>query len=363
MNNHHPTLAPSSLCAIMQCACFESHSDPDRDADTGTTIHTYLAAKAAGLPVDSMGLEDDVIEACDDVYNQAMAFIKDNCPDHPVEVEKELFLKDDHGGIVTFGTADIFTRGNDFVLVLDWKGCLDFDASTKDYHEQLHAYALAGMREHGAKRALCIEAYVMPRKIKPYWVTYNETAATVEYCIARSSDPDRVPAPCSYCKWCSNLLRCPAVNKRMTAVGPSFAELPHQIAVPEDITDPKDMAVALTFSREIAKKYIAGIQKAIDRIEDAAMAMSDQGVEIPHHARVVEHGRKTVTDLGQAFLLSELTNTEFYSALTCSLPKLAKSYAKKSGLSEKNARTEIEDKLGKCIEVGPEKTVLKRIVD
>jgi len=361
MNNHHPTLAPSSLCAIMQCACFESHSDPDRDADTGTTIHTYLAAKAAGLPVDSMGLEDDVIEACDDVYNQAMAFIKDNCPDHPVEVEKELFLKDDRGGIVTFGTTDIFTRGNDFVLILDWKGCLDYDAATKDYHEQLHGYALAGMRDLGFKRALCIEAYVMPRKIKPYWVTYNETAATVEYCIQRRSDPSRYPQPCDYCKWCSNLLRCPAVNKRMKMVNAVFADLPHQIAAPEDITNPKDMAVALTFARSTAKKYIAGVQKVIDRIEDAAMAMSDQNVEIPYHVRVIESGRKTVSDLGQAFLLSELTNTEFYSALTCSLPKLATAYAKKSGLKTNIARKEIEGKLNSVIIVGEAKTVLERV--
>jgi hypothetical protein len=147
----------------------------------------------------------------------------------------------------------------------------------------------------------------------------------------------------------------------MKMVGVCFAELPHQIAVPEDIENPKDMAVALTFARSTAKKYIAGIQKVIDRIEDAAMAMSDQNIEIPYHVRVIESGRKTVTDLGQAFLLSGLTNTEFYAALTCSLPKLAGAYAKKTGMKTFTARKEIEGKLNSVIVVGEAKTVLERV--
>jgi hypothetical protein len=359
---HHPSLAPSSMPAIMQCACFESHSDPDRDADQGDTMHDYLALRASGGQPGSMGLEDNVIEACDDVFDQAISFIRDNCPGQLIEPEREMVLKDDSGNVVTFGTTDVFSRGNDFVLILDWKGCLDFDASTKDYHEQLHGYALAGMRECGFKRALCIEAYIMPRKIKPYWVTYNEAAATVEYCIARRNDLNRTPQPCDYCKWCSNLLRCPAVNKRMALITTCYADLPgaESIIDPDKITDPKQMTAALTFARS-AEKYIAQIEKAIERIEDAALAMSDRNIEIPFYVRTIKQGNKEITDLGKAFLLSGLNNDEFYTALSCSLPKLAKAYAKKTDLSEKNARKEIEDKLDSVIKRKPEKTTLERV--
>jgi hypothetical protein len=361
-NKHHPTLAPSSFPAIMQCACFESHSDPDHDSDQGDTMHTYLAAKTSELPVDPMGLEGNVIEACNDVFDQAMAFIRDNCPDQLIEPERKMILRDDAGNIITFGTADIFSRGNDFVFVLDWKGCLDFDAEMKDYHEQLHGYALAAMREFKVKKALCIEAYIMPRKIKPYWVTYNEAAATVECCIARRADSNRIPQPCDYCKWCSNLLRCSAVNKRMALITTCFADLPgaESIIDPGKITDPKQMTAVLTFARS-AEKYIAQIKKAIDRIEDAALAMSDQNIEIPYYVRIIKPGNKEVTDLGKAFILSGLTNKEFWQSLTCSLPKLAKAYAKKTDLSEKNARKEIEEKLDLVIQRKPEKIILERV--
>lgn len=349
--------------AISECACYESRGDSDRDADQGTDIHGVMSALVDKRPVDVRNLEQNVIDACEDVYNQAIAFIHDNCPGAPIQTEKQIVLKDDRGNVITFGTEDVFALGLDFVLVLDWKGCLNYDADAKDYHEQTHTYALAEMRANGVKRALCIEAYIMPRKIKPYWVTYAEAAATVEHCIARRNDPNRFPQPCDYCKWCSRLLTCPGVNKRMAMIGAVFAELPKQIACPEEIENPRDMAVALGFARSTAKKYIDAVQKVIDRIEDAAMAMSDRNVEIPYHIRVIKPGKKSVSDIDKAFRISGMKQEDFFPSLTLSLPKLAKAYAKVSGLKEKDARKEIEGRLNEVIVIGEAKVTLERTTE
>jgi hypothetical protein len=362
--NHHASLAPSSIPAILSCACFQSHGDGDRDSDAGSEAHRVMAILSAGKAVTETTLEPDLLESCIDLNAEALAFIQDNCPDALIEIEQRVELKDNCGNIVTYGTRDIGARNDEqkFCLVLDWKAALDFDPDSKDHKEQLMTYALADMRKYGYEKALCIEAFITVRKLRPYWVKYQECTAVIECAIARRIDPNKVPQANDFCKWCAFILNCPAVNRRVATVTELFAELPkpEKILNPETAT-PEEMSLILTFARATLKKYIKKIEAVSDRIEDAALAMSDENKEIPNYERVIESGRKTVSDIDKAFRISGMRQEDFFTALSLSLPKLAKAYAIVSGLKERESRKEIEGRLNEVIVTGEAKAVLERI--
>lgn len=361
--NHHSTLAPSSIPAILSCACFSSRGDGDRDSDAGLEAHRVMASLSAREPVEETTLEPGWLENCIDLSEQELAFIEENCPGAKIEIEQPCELKDNLGNLITYGTCDISARNEEkkFVLILDHKGCFDFEPDTKDYSEQLKTYALCKMRQYGYDKALCVEAYISVKKMRPYWVTYADCTAVIESAIARRADPNKVPQANDFCKWCKFILDCPAVNKRIATVTTLFCDMPkpEKILNPKDMT-PEEMSVALTFARATLKKYVKKLVDVSDWIEKAALEMSDANKEIPHYARVIENGRKTVPDIDKAFRISGMEPKDFFSALTLSLPKLAKAYSTISGLKEHDARREIEGRLNEVIVVGEAKAVLER---
>jgi hypothetical protein len=360
--NHHSNLAPSSVPAILSCACFQSRGDGDRDSDAGSEAHRIMATLSAGEPCEETTLEPALLESCIDLNEQALAFIEDNCPGAKIEIEQLCELKDNRGNVVTYGTVDISARNEEkkFVLILDWKACLDFEPDTKDYKEQLMIYALAKMREYGYEKALCVEAFLTVKKLRPYWVTYAECTAVIESALARRADPNKVPQANDFCKWCARILNCPAVNKRIGTVTTLFCDMPQpeKILNPKNMT-PEEMSIALTFARATLKQYLKKLKAVADWLEVAALEMSEKN-NIPNYARVIESGDKTVSDIDKAFRLSGMTKEDFFSALKVSLPKLARALAKTAGIKEYDARKEVEGRLNEVIVVGEAKAVLER---
>jgi hypothetical protein len=360
--NHHPSLAPSSVPAILSCACFQSRGDGDRDAGIGNEIHRIMALLTRSDIIQETTLELDMLEKCIDLNKDAIDFVVDNCPNSGIEVEQRCELKDNSGNVVTFGTIDISAHNDEkkFVLILDWKGCLDFEPDNKDYKEQLMIYALMKMREYGYEKALCVEAFITVKKLRPYWVTYAECTAVIESAMARRADPNRFPQANDYCKWCANLLDCPAINKRIGTVTTLFCDMPK----PEKVLNPKDMSpaemsIALTFARATLKQYLKKLKAVAEWIEEAALEKSEKN-DIPGYDRVIESGDKSITDIDKAFRISGMTKEDFFSALKLSLPKLAKALAKTTGLKEYDARKEIEGRLNEVIVAGEAKAVLER---
>jgi hypothetical protein len=123
---------------------------------------------------------------------------------------------------------------------------------------------------------------------------------------------------------------------------------------------PAEMSVALTFARATLKQYVKKLTSVAEWIEDAALKMSNENKEIPGYTRVIESGRKTISDIDKAFQISGMKPEDFFSALTVSLPKLGKAYAKVSGMKEKDARREIEGRLNEVIVVGEAKAAIER---
>ena len=380
MNNHHATLSPSSFPALMECACFKSGSD-DSYSGSGTIIHDYLAdlvllGQECEVP---SGIEPDHAECCRETAAKALEFCSDQIPRDVSEtgllVEQRLQLFDDSGKEITHGTADVLihfnhqvssSRADGGVLVMDWKSDFGFNYETADYLEQTATYALMAMRKYGVRKALCVEAFVMPKRLKTYWLNYNEAAAIVECVIARRLDPERKPQPCNYCKWCADLLFCPAVNRRLAVIKELFPDLRSdselsmvKILSPGTITDEKEMSIALTFARAILHRYAERCEKIVERINDAALLMSESKT-LPGYIREVTPGRKVVTDLNRALELSGLTPEQFIPALTASLPKLADAYAAANGMKKAPARKDLEGRITSCITVGEAKVSLER---
>jgi CRISPR/Cas system-associated exonuclease Cas4 (RecB family) len=343
--DHHPSLSPSSFPALAQCSCFKSGGSDSTDASLGRKMHEYCACLAKKDPYMADDLDTADRQDCEFIVKAAMDLIETNCPGSPIEIEKQVTLFDDDLNVVTFGTADVTTHSKDLAVVLDYKSALDFDVNGHNYREQLAVYALCVMREQNLPRALCIEVYIKPQKLYPYFITREEADAIVEFVIRRQADPDRKPSPCNYCKWCGNMLTCSAINSRMALVAESFAALPAipaKLLAPETISDPTEMARCLIFATVTMNHYIKRLVQVADAIEAAAMAMSDAGTAIPDFKRVEKEGNKKIRDPQKAFDAVGLPAEDFFKAVSVSLPKLAEAYGEKNGLSVKEARKTVE---------------------
>jgi hypothetical protein len=308
-------------------------------------MHEYCACLAKKEPYFADDLDTADRQDCEFIVKAAMDLIETNCPGAPIDVEKRVELLDSDLNVVSFGTADITTHSSDLAVVLDWKSALDFDVDGHNYREQLACYALCVMSDQNLPRALCIEAYIKPAKLYPYFITREESEAIVESIIHRQADPDRKPQPCQYCKWCADMLTCPAVNSRMALVAESFATLPAipaKLLAPETITDPAEMGRCLIFATVTMSQYIKRLAQVADAIEAAAMGMSDSGTAIPNFKRIEKEGNKKIRDPQKAFDAVGLPAEDFYKAVSVSLPKLAEAYGDKNGLSVKEARKTVE---------------------
>ena len=362
---HHPTLAPSSFPAIMECACFRSGGSIEDGVDTtkGTLMHQYCAAYLAGQRPEIVGLYRGDIEDCEYVVDAVKDMVHKIMPGAAFEIEQEVQLLDDVMNVVTFGTRDVGAHDSELCVVVDWKGALNGTVDGHEYREQLACYALCDMRRHGLKRAMCIEAYIKPQKLFPYILSYDEAAAIVECVIQRRNDPGKKPQPCRYCKWCADLLACPEVNKRIEVIHKSFPQLmaPDKLCNPGTITDPQEMSTALIFAKVLLVQYIKRLNTMKDQIEEAALAMEISGTHVPRFELKIKEGRKEVVNISEAFHLLGMTADEFFPAMSVSLPKLAEAYAAKTGQKIKGARTEIERLLDEWIDTGKAKQSMEWI--
>ena len=91
MSDHHPTLPPSSLDAIAECACYQS-GEVGEAADRGAVQHEYLA-RLLGKPNIGMGKHLDVEELKN--VNYAMLYIKEAVGDLELLVEEKVTIIDE----------------------------------------------------------------------------------------------------------------------------------------------------------------------------------------------------------------------------------------------------------------------------
>lgn len=357
MSEHHPTLAPSSFPALMQCACYDSageiSEEADEFADLGTEMHAHVEALLLGrIPPNPRLMEKSDIEDCEWAAGEIRQFCAANAPQARIEVEQEVALFGRDHAMLTHGTKDVRCRH----ITGDLKGCLDYSRDYERHVPQLDVYGLADMVANEWDEGLFFICLIRPRKFFSWTRTRAECQATLDCAIARRADPERFPQPCFYCRHCKRILSCPAVNKRIALVGQCFSTIPGvaEMGAPSSITDPVKMDQALCFVREQLKPYIRRVSAIAESFEDAALALSEKS-ELPHFERRAK-STKSIENLPRALELSGLPVEAFYSALKLSIPKLAAAYAQANGLKQKPARQELEGKLNEVI-IGGEPTI------
>lgn len=350
---HHETLAPSSIPAILQCACFEGRGDrkigaeDDEYANLGNELHALTLALACGNPApETKILEKGDREDCEDTARKIKELLSVYAPGIEPKIEVRVELLDNDLNVITFGHADLVAMP----LVLDIKSGLDFKTDYGKHGAQLDAYSLALMREHNFDKVIQAIAFIKTRKVFAIGRSYDQCAATVQCAIERINNLDRFPQPCEWCRYCANILCCPGVNERIAMVERVWAEVPkaEKLMMPETIEDPLEMSAVLACAKTTMKQYVKAIEGVIKRIEETALAFSEEH-DIPDFIKVTKAGKREILDLPKAFALSGLEEKNFYRGLNVSLPKLSAAFADQFGLSEASARKELETRLQEVI--------------
>ena len=357
---HHPNLSPSSIPALLQCACFVGRGESDDDANTGNQIHDHVQNIVAGInaPTD---LDRGQREACEWAAAEVLTLADIHAPGEEIRIEERMEVKDAAGNIISWGFAD-FNVG---ILLPDLKSGLDWRPDLHWHKPQLATYALARMQKLGVDKILCVEIYVLSNRKREYWVTRSEAEAYIAAAIARRRDPDKRPLCCDYCKWCGRIVWCQAVNAlawrtlELFARANGHADL---FANPEQIDCAETMAQALT----IYKKIIVPLGK---RIEDAALALSDklhaEGKEIPYYTREMSRTREKIVDVRTAFnrMPPEIDSQMFSQAISTTPKAVAEVYAQTFGVTEKLARKFVNENLGDLITAGESSVTLKPLMN
>jgi hypothetical protein len=339
---------PSSAPAILLCACYEPHEQEqdDEDTDLGKQVHAYIEDLVQGkVPVKGKTMEQEHVECCEHASSQIIRIFKKFIPDFDikeVEVEKRRSIVADNLELITECTPDVSCRD----VMVDIKGCFDFDIENHYHKPQVQCYSFAQMRDHGYKTIHAAEVYVMPKKERLYDVTFNEGAALIESIMARITDPMKREQPCEYCKWCKHLMTCRVLNERLLTVQANFAEVKDFFEKVQSLTDPKQMSVVLNFAKILEER--------LKVVKDAAKKMSDEHAHdedyIPGFVRTGRSGDTEISDLNKAFQLSGLTQQMFMNACSISIPKLAEEYRQAHmPISLDNAKKEIRGRLNDVI--------------
>lgn len=366
----HHEMAPSSAPAIMQCACFESGGDReinpfDDYASLGTDLHDYTEALQVDKePPEIETLTDEHKEKCEFAAAETKSFLKSIYPSAKFEVERHVKILDIYGKVISEGTQDNFAYPD---VGGDLKSGLDYKPYLHDYKPQQCFYSYGNMLEFKIDKMAWFEMYIMPGVLKQYELTNEECVATIRTVFQRKYSKYKKPQICYFCRMCSNILYCSAVNKSMKMIGDLYKDIPKPENVNKvgEIVDGKEMSQVLVFAKDVCKPYVARISKIVKLIEGAALALSESGVPIPYFKRVGK-AKSFIEDFDEAFrLVPELTKEEFKKAMKLSMPQLAEQHYKKlkavdSKMTKKSARNELEARLIHIIQTDEIKYSLER---
>lgn len=369
---HHKD-SPSSAPGIMQCPCFQSGGDEDDSvnpfnefANLGTQLHDYMEALLEGRePPEIEGFSDEYKEKCEIGAENVTMYCKSINHKALIECEKKVKIYDVNGNVISEGTQDIWCPPN---IGGDLKGGLDYKPHKHDYKPQQYFYALGRMQKSNLDSINWFEYYILPEKWKRYVLTMDECVAGVRSYFQRKYARNKRPQICYFCRMCSGILYCPAVNRNLKMI----AELYKDIEKPEmfhktgEVIDGLEMSKILTFSKDVIEQYLKRVKAITVKIGKDALILNDKGTDIPYYRRVSKSSSK-ITEFDEAFgLLPEINKEQFQKAMAMSIPKLATTFyqIKKAifgkKMTKKIATNQLEARLMPVIELGAPSYFLER---
>ena len=299
----HAKHGPSSLKNKEICPHWKNRPGSSAAADEGTRMHE--AAETGNLDV--LNPEQCAqVESCIDEVARRQSTIK-NCTRH-----NELRLK--IAGL-TFGTADVVLIGTNTADLIDYKmGRVLVDPAETNL--QGVAYALGVFETFPVDSVTVI--FLQPRcdSISEHTFyrgqDYDRMLARVVEVIRQAEDETSpfCPHP-ENCEYCGKKAECPALTSKALTVAKQYddaLELPDEMH-PSNITDPKQMAIALKLA-PVLMDWAQSVRKH-------ALEMVQEGEEIPDYALRFRNGKRSIKDIP---LVWDLIHSEFAVSLSDFLP-------------------------------------------
>jgi len=285
------------------CPHWQNRPGSSAAADEGTRMHE---ACETGI-LDGLNLEQQAqVKDCTDEVFRRQSEIMD-CRRY-----NELRL--DVAGM-TFGTADVVLVGKTTATLIDYKmGRVPVDPAETNL--QGWAYAL-GVFDAFDVMAVTV-VFLQPRcdTISEFTFhrdpDYDRMLARVADVIRKAEDKDSPfnPHP-ENCEYCGCKAECPTLASKALAVATRYSDalvLPDEMH-PSNITDPKQMALALKLAPVLADWAQSVRKHALDMVQ--------AGQEIPSYGLKFRSGQRTIKDLP---LVWDIVNAEFAVSLGDFLP-------------------------------------------
>ncbi len=337
MSAHHQSLAPSSLPALEECACYVSDSRETPWSEAGTTQHAVLAHILEGLK--DTGLNELEIEGREGV-KWAADYVK-GYTKKDLFIERRMALLDDDFKEITFGTPDAYCLydNGEGVDVFDFKS-----GQIANYEAQVAAYALMVMRATGTHTATTHVLFGRFQKAFRFTMTRREAQTRVDSAIARAKNPNRIEEPCKFCDWCAKAATCSALANRANAVVAGREDWALEQYHATKIDDPAEMAKAL----KIAKAVVAWSKAIIFHAEQ----MASKGQMPTGFTWKEKQGNRGITNILDAYEALGLPREKFMPLCSVPIGEIEKTYAEFFGKTLAVSKREVAQKLEPCLERG-----------
>jgi CRISPR/Cas system-associated exonuclease Cas4 (RecB family) len=307
--------------------------EPNQYMQLGTDVHAVLAGTKEFDELTPEG--QDIATRCLSDYADMIAQL--DLGERTKEIVEERFWYDD----LYSGAIDRIDLFGDTAVVTDYKTGRTAQSKASE-NQQLKAYAVLVKKAFPEIKTILV-AIIQPLAGGTTIAEYNEeelVAAEKEIVgiihAAKNPNAPRTPNP-DACKWCRAKSICPEVRATHNEIQLISGAVVNQLSNTE--------LVAIDDKAEIVEDFIAEIRKEIKQ-----RLMSGQQIT----GRLLGKGRITrvISDADSARMQLEpiMGIVPFLRSCKISITALEKEYASATGLKLKEAKAELEDKLGWLID-------------
>jgi len=343
--NTEKKIRPSSLPAMAECPQFEGDGKESDHAAEGTRRHSLLAAfNTTGKFENEDGSPINLTEESQEAVKWASEYIDNHKVGDGVFEKKIAIALNVEGQTVTIeGTPDCrdgLDNGPRNLFDLKWR--------FGNYRPQLAAYALGIMQDAFTEKIKVHILFGYDKKPQTFTLTEDEAEAEIVDIVGRVIREE--PAnPCEYCGWCGKAASCPALAERVEAVRSGRDDWGLDSYHASEIESPVEMAKALDLAR--------ALKKWCEAIEYHAKQMLLKKGSLPGFKLSTRAGKKRITDLAQAVVLSGLDPDEFIKVCSVAFGDLKALHQATFGedyTSKAAADRDLLKKLEPVIETGSE---------
>tara|TARA_R100001463_G_scaffold9114_6_gene27456 strand:- start:13250 stop:14104 length:855 start_codon:yes stop_codon:yes gene_type:complete len=255
-----------------------------------------------------------------------------------------------------FGTGDLILlhKEREHADLIDWKfGIGAVDEASENV--QGLAYAIGVVDKYSWVKTVTIR-FFLPRQDKVSEHTFDrddlEVARDrVRLIVQRATNPETPLNPTTDgCRYCGRRVDCPALADKLLPLAKKYESSAEdfELAVWEN-ADPAVVTDPDTLSK--MKRVGSVIERWKKAVDQRALELAyEEGMDIPGFGLYFRASTLKVDDANEAFeaLKGKISADDFQKACSISLPALTKLYAESAGLTQKEARANVEKMLAEA---------------